>query len=288
MRKYFLITAILLIALVSASFGFYDNLWTFENTGQNFWKGAIMANGHFVFYKVPDNGDTDLVDESKNIIYFPVEAGYAINEMWGISFILPLRYSGDLADSNFGLQDPWIKAKFLPKVGPNISIGPRIGIRLPFGSENHAIKRFALDVGGLLKIGYKTKFHLNAQTGIRLPFSKTEEVGGVDVTAKEQTDLYFIAEPGYLVGPKIDILGVFGMRFPIAAGTTDDRNDANDTKNTQMWFGGKTTFKVSPNVTLDGTFQYMIMNKWKVGDNDSVDLTKDFFFGIGCIATIPL
>lgn len=279
MRKVILLTAVLVIGLISTSFGFYDNLWTFENTGQNFWDGAIIANGHFVYYMHPDADDI-AGDDSTSKIIFPLDVGYAIDEKWGVSFILPIEYWGDLGEqegfSSFGLMDPWIKAKFIPMLGPNISVGPRIGIRLPFGSDGHAIKRFALDFGGLLKIGYKTSFHLNAQTGVRLEFKKTEN----DVENKSPSYLYFIAEPGYLINPDIDILGVLGVQFPVADGITNGV-DVEGSKN--MWFGGKMNYKISPNVTLDGTFQYLIWNK--IGD---VDMGKDLFFGAGCIATIPL
>jgi len=265
-KKLFALTTLIILAgAVSASAVFYHPVITFEHCAQNFTPKAFIANGHFVFYMTEANAAGDRT----KIIYFPIEAGFAFDERWSASFIIPIEdIMPAVGDSDFGIADPWVKGKFIPMLGPNISIGPRIAIRLPFGSEGHAVERLAVDFAGLFHMGYVTSFILDAQVGMTLELAKDN--------TKSPSPFYFVAEPGYAFNPKMSFNGVFGVSIPVidgeAAGVAYDGVK-------EYWVGEKFNWKLSPNVTVNEVFNY------RIGEDAA---GKDLYFGAGVTANIPI
>lgn len=279
MRKVAIILGFVIL-LSATALSYHDYLWTYEWTGQNFWEKSIIANGHFTFYResVEENAD------SVNDILFPVEAGFAFDKLWSVSAVIPIQKLGGIPEdseiSSFGISNIWMKGKFIPMLGPNISLGPRIGIRLPVGSEGHKVDALAIDAAGLIRVGYVEDFPMviSAQVGLRLPFEYEKELGEKTIKFKEPTVFYFVGEPGFKVNWRMTVYGVIGMALPV---TKEKEGEKEIDAKKAIWFGAKDTMKLSPSLTLDGTFQYMIS---EYPDN----YTKSWFFGVGCTANINL
>jgi len=250
-----------LIFIISGiSLAFHDYLWTYEWTGQNFFEKSLMLNGHFTYGK-------NLITE--NDILFPVEVGFAFDKLWSASFIIPIE-KFDQDENAFGMGNIWAKGKFIPMLGPNISLGPRFAIRLPIGSTGHKTDALALDLAGLVRMGYVEEFPMviSVQTGLRLEFAKDE--------IKAPSYFYFVGEPGFKINWRLTTYGVLGFAIPVTkakAGTIETDGPK------FMWFGGKATMKLSPSLTADGTFQYRI---WKYG----TDEPNSWFIGAGVTANI--
>lgn len=271
MKKLLAFTMLLVLAsVIGANAEFFHPMITFENTAQNFTPKAFIANGHFAYYK---NGGTD----TGGALFIPLEVGYAFDERWSASFILPLEKTMPFGGGGkFGLADPWIKGKFIPMLGPNFSIGPRIAFRLPVGTDGIATKHIAIDFAGLVHLGYKTAFKLDAQLGMTLELKKTD----AGVESKFPSPFYLIAEPGYAFNPKISFNGIIGLSIPVIKGKAG-AVDVDGEKN--AWVGEKFHWILSPNVTMNEVFSYKVWSK--IGD---IDGSKDFYFGAGVTATIPL
>jgi hypothetical protein len=247
-----------LILLISGiSLAFHDYLYTYEWTGQNFFEKSLVLNGHFTYMKPGTN------------ILFPVEVGFAIDKLWSASVVIPIEKL-DIPDNAFGISNIWVKGKFIPMLGPNISIGPRFAFRLPVGSNGHKWDAFGMDFAGLIRMGYVEDFPLviSAQTGLRLELEKDNN--------KLPSYFYFICEPGFKINWRLTTYGVLGFAIPVTkakvAGVEQD--GAKD-----MWFGGKMTMKLSPSLTADGMFQYRI---WKYAEG----APKSWFVGFGVTANI--
>ncbi|RLC42460.1 MAG: hypothetical protein DRH49_03800 [Candidatus Coatesbacteria bacterium] len=283
MRKVAIILGFVIL-LSATALSYHDYLWTYEWTGQNFWEKSIIANGHFTFYRESVEEDADSVND----ILFPVEAGFAFDKLWSVSAVIPIQKLGGIPEdseiSSFGISNIWMKGKFIPMLGPNISLGPRIGIRLPVGTEGHKVDALAVDAAGLIRLGYVEDFPMviSAQAGLRYELEKDNN--------KLPSYFYVLAEPGYKVNWRLTTYGVVGFAFPItkgktAAPETPDGYIEYDGDN-HMWFGGKATMKISPSVTADGTFQYRI---WEYpSEEGQPDMTKSWFFGAGITANIGL
>ncbi|MGQ9705557.1 MAG: hypothetical protein ACUVWP_00955 [bacterium] len=262
MMKNLTILAVGLILLISGiSLAFHDYVWTYEWTGQNFFEKSLMLNGHFTFMKPGTN------------ILFPIEAGFAFDKLWSASFIIPIEKL-DMENHAFGIGNMWAKGKFIPMLGPNISLGPRFAIRLPIGSEGHKVDQLALDLAGLVRMGYVEDFPMviSAQTGIRLEFAKDE--------IKAPSYFYFIGEPGFKINWRLTAYGVIGFAMPITKGVMVNGEGTEEYDGSKhMWFGGKATMKLSPSLTADGQFQYRI---WEYAEGAD----KSWFVGAGVTANI--
>ncbi len=270
MNKLIVFSTLLVFAgIASASAVFYHDVITFENCAQNHTPKAVITNGYFIYYKAKaDTGDS--------YIYFPIHVGYAFDERWSASFIMPLEYymSGTAGiDNEFYLNNLWIKGKFIPMLKPNISVGPRIAFRLPIGTDRGTDYGpedcMAIDFAGLFHMGYTTAFKLDAQIGMTLEMAKNN--------VKDPSPFYFVAEYGYEFNPKMSFSGVFGVAIPVIKGETAGVQNPNDPK--EYWVGEKFNWKLSPNVTINEVFSY------RLGDSNT---TKDIYFGAGVTANIPM
>ncbi len=279
MKRLIAFTALLVLvgaASVSAEV-FFHPMITFENCAQNYTPKALIANGHFVFYM-----SEAVADARDKAIHFPLDVGFAFDERWSASFVLPLvktmpvddPITPDVEKGKFGLADPWIKGKFIPMLGPNISVGPRIAFRLPVGTDGIAVKHMAIDFAGLFHMGYTTAFKLDAQVGMTLELAKDN--------VKSPSPFYFVAEPGYAFNPKMSFCGIIGVAIPVLKGEELDPTNPGQTRDVdgfkEYWVGEKFNWKLSPNVTINEVFSY------RLGDSDT---TKDLYFGAGVTATIP-
>ena len=272
MKRLIAFTALLvLVGVASAPAVFYHPMITFEHCAQNFTPKALIANGHFVFYM------SEAVEGARNkAILFPLDVGFAFDERWSASFVLPLvktmpvddPITPDVEKGKFGLADPWLKGKFIPMLGPNISVGPRIAFRLPVGTEGIAIKHMAVDFAGLFHMGYTTAFKLDAQIGMTMELAKDN--------VKSPSPFYFVAEPGYAFNPKMSFCGIIGVAIPVLKGEDALGAEVDGVK--EYWVGEKFNWKLSPNVTINEVFSY------RLGEEAA---GKDLYFGAGVTATIP-
>ncbi len=266
MKRLIAFTALLvLVGVASAPAVFYHDVITFENCAQNFTPKAFIVNGHFAFYM------SEAVADARNkAILFPLDVGFAFDERWSASFIIPLvNNMPAVGDSKFGLADPWIKGKFIPMLGPNISVGPRIAFRLPVGTDGIAVKRMAIDFAGLFHMGYTTAFKLDAQIGMTMELAKDN--------VKSPSPFYFVAEPGYAFNPKMSFCGIIGVAIPVLKGEDALGAEVDGVK--EYWVGEKFNWKLSPNVTINEVFSY------RLGEELA---GKDLYFGAGVTANIPL
>lgn len=268
MKKSIAISALLvLICTVSAEAVFYHDVITFEHCAQNPYPKAVIANGHFILYIHEDPG---VGASSYTDMLFPLDFGFAFDERWSVSFVLPLRYIVSWgADRKFAIANPWIKGKFIPMFGSNLSLGPRIAFRLPMGAGSFFLQSIAFDFAALVHMGYTTAFTLDAQLGMTLEFILGE------YGLKNPSPIYFIAEPGYAFNPIISFNGVFGLAIPVIDGKGDGvtHEGAN-----QYWAGEEFHFILSPNVTFNEVFSY------RFGETTN---RNDLYFGGGVTATIP-
>lgn len=272
MKKLLAFTMLLVLAsVIGANAEFFHPMITFENTAQNFTPKAFIANGHFAYYKF---GGT----ATGGFLAIPLEIGFAFDERWSASFVLPLvKTMPNGGGGNFGIDQPWLKGKFIPMIAPNISLGPRIAFRLPLASNTiNPIKAMAIDFAGLVHLGYKTAFKLDAQIGMTLELSKT--IATVD--HKAASPFYFIAEPGYAFNPKMSFNGIIGLSIPVIKG----KLGAVDVDGEKMaWVGEKFHWAFSPNVTMNEVFSYKVWSK-----TGALKGAKDFYFGAGVTANIPI
>jgi hypothetical protein len=122
-------------------------------------------------------------------------------------------------------------------------------------------------------MGYVTSFILDAQVGATIELAKDN--------VKDPSPFYFIAEPGYAFNPKMSFNGIIGVSIPILKGETPLVPEVDGEKH--AWVGEKFNWKVSPNVTVNEIFSYKVWSK--IGDFDG---SKDFYFGAGVTANIPI
>jgi len=267
-KKSIAISALLvLMCTVSAKAVFYNDMITFENCAQNPYPKAAIANAHFIlyFHEAPGVGASSYTN-----MLFPLDLGFAFDERWSASFVLPLCYivSWD-GDRKFAIANPWIKGKFIPKLTPNFSLGPRIAFRLPVGTDIYSLEDMAFDFAALMHVGYNTAFTLDAQIGMTLEF-RFGEYG-----LKNPSYLYFIGEPGYTFNRTISFNGVFGLATPVIDGKADGVTFEGING---YWAGEKLHFKLSPNITINEIFNYQF------GESRA---TNDRYLGGGVTLTSP-
>lgn len=252
-------------ALYRSSEVFYNPLITWENCAQNAYAKSIIAQAGLVFYK--ESGE-----ESDKFFQIPVEFSFVGPRWFSASFLLPLQvYTPAEESSKFGISKPWIKAKFIPQLTKNLSLGARFGLRLPIESSNpyNTVKTSAIDLALLVHNVYKSHLLFDAQLGMTLEFAKDNQ--------KNPSPFYFIAEPGYALNSKIIIQGVLGSSVPVTKGKKAGGSEYTGFKET--WVGEKFSWRVSTVVAIQQIFSY------RLGDKTA---GKDLFFGFSLTTSIPL
>jgi hypothetical protein len=201
----------------------------------------------------------------------PIRAGFAFNQYWTAYFLLPLgQYHVESADSDFGLSNPWLVAKWVRQTGNGFFMGPRLGFRFPFASstiENSGDKlplgdkNFAIDLAAVGRSHPESRaFRLDASAGIRYYLEASYDVGGGSFDYQPGMFYYISAEPGFAWGRAKDLATYVILRYE---GAGDSKTDGTSDDDTFFHFdaGLKQDWMIDENNCLELRGTYTVMGK---------------------------
>lgn len=217
-----------------------------------------------------NNGDSQ---SGADISYtqIPIRAGFAFNQYWTAYFLLPLgQYHAEGADSDFGLSNPWLVAKWVRPSGSGFYLGPRLGFRFPFASstaENSGDKiplgdkNFAIDLGVVGRSHPESRaFRLDTSLGARYYTEASYDIDGFSYKYQPGFFYYVMAEPGFAWGRSKDLASYVVLRYE---GSGDSKSEGSSNSDSFFHFdaGIKQDWMMDDNNCLELRGVYTVMGK---------------------------
>jgi hypothetical protein len=265
-----LVAAIILTAFVLVSADVYTECdYGRLNSTKGVYLGTLAGfNTASSFFD--NNGDTQSgIDMTYTQI--PIRAGFAFNPYWTAYFLLPLgQYHVETTDSDFGLSNPWLVAKWVRPSGNGFYLGPRLGFRFPFASstvENAGDKiplgdkNFAIDLGVVGRSHPESRaFRLDTSLGARYYMEASYDIDGFSYNYQPGFFYYVMAEPGFAWGREKDLATYVVLRYE-GAGDSKSEGSSNSDAFFNFNVGLKQDWMMDENNCLELRGVYTVMGK---------------------------
>ncbi|MGQ9705971.1 MAG: hypothetical protein ACUVWP_03070 [bacterium] len=189
----------------------FDYVYTNENTYISSFPRQFQLYSYLTFIH-PTEIKSDTIEY--NIITMQFDLGIVLSQFMSMSLTVPIIYDDsmkelfpDLDVSEIGITNPWMKGRFIFRMGNYLSGGIRAGVRLPVGTERYTIKPLSIDLSYLTNIGYEIPFNTQIQIGYRYE--------GRHKDIKAPSFIYLTIKEIIPIGQRIEPFGGFGITFPL-------------------------------------------------------------------------
>lgn len=339
MKKLLFVIALVLPVLASASM--IDPLYDFDYARAGV-KGLYLSGGPVINM---DNAVYDKDGEKQEEggyayksmdIWIPLKVGYSFNERYSAGIILPIASLShtttpgtdldDVEESNFGLGNIWIWGKGCFMTGNGFMVGPRLGIKLPFGAytfedqmkdaiddpdaDTKAVtgdKSLAIDIAAVFAARPESNsFRMDGQLALRYSMEGKysvdypDPIGTMDYNITPGMTLNFKAMPGLAWGGRKDqesylVLDYYtmlteGKSNATVGGVTSD--DTTTKGGSMLSVGIKHDWAPDPNNNVELKFLYDVMaNGPEITTGDTTvsgAIPAGMSIGIGYFGYIPM